>query len=258
MRFVLNAGIGDLIWCHAMLEPVASDRHTACLSMRAIRQARDERYLPFARRLLAMLFGGSGFDIAEEVDENGLDPLTLCWIGFRPRVPALAGVLPAGERPTSEPYVAVTTKVRGLERRRYEAIRIRLIEALRAISRRHPIVLIGEREIGRNAEYEHHGGAMVYSIYEDVRWLPCIDLTVPELGSTPPAWDQFRADCMTMRHARGVVALGSGGNVAMAISTGAPFGFLVGTEMAPFLSRVNGLPLHQTEEEFLAALEALA
>ena len=256
MRFVLNAGIGDLILCHAMLAPLAATgRHSVCLSRRAIDDARSEAYLPFARRLMALLF--DGFELDGEADVIGLDPLILMQIGFRPALPTLAHVLPAGRPVCERPYLAVSTKVRGLERARYDAISGRMLAALRGIARRVPLVLIGEREIGQNAEYRHHGESLVYSIYDDLKGLPCLDLTVPELGITPPSWRQFRQDCLTMREAAGVVALGSGGNVTMAISTGAPFGFIDGTEMSSYLSRVNDLPLLDTAEQFLTLLEAM-
>lgn len=257
MRFVLNAGIGDLILCHAMLAPLAaSGRHSVCLSKRAIEDARSEAYLPFARRLMSLLF--DGFEIENEVDAIGLDPICLMGMGFRPTLPVLGDVLPAGESVCDLPYIAISTKVRGLARARYDAISERMLASLREISRGVPLVLIGEREIGRNAEYLHHGDNLVYSIYDDVRTLPCLDLTVPELGITPPSWVQFRQDCLTMREAAAVVALGSGGNVTMAMAVGAPWGFVEGTEISPYLYRVNGLPLWDNETQFLAMLGGAA
>ena len=222
------------------------------LSRSAVLRARDEWYLPFAMRLMTLLFGDRELSV---VDAPGVDPIALLSAGFPARRPSLASVLPAGEPLVTGPYVAVTTKARGLDRHRYEETRPRLVSTLQSIAAVVPVVLIGEREIGENAEYEHHGASRIYSIYEDLQQVPHIDLTVPELGRTPPSWDQFRLDCLHMRDASAVVALGSGGNLTMALAVGRPVGFYAGTEMAEYL---QWMPLEHDERGFFRKLEALA
>lgn len=249
MNIVLNAGIGDLLLSHAMLYGVDC---AVSLSRPAVLRARDVCYLPFAIRLMTLLFGDRAVSVAEA---PGIDPIALLSAGFPARRPSLASVLPAGEPLVTGPYVAVTTKVRGLDRSRYEAMRPRLVSSLQSIAAVVTVVLVGEREVGENAEYRHHGKNRIYSIYEDLQQVPHIDLTVPELGHTPPSWDQFGLDCLHMRDAIGVVALGSGGNLTMALAVGRPVGFYAGTEMAEYL---QWMPLEHDERGFFRKLEALA
>lgn len=209
MRLTLNAGIGDLILSRAMLTGPAE----VALDYQAIDHYRTPTYRPFAETLLQTLFQAPQFQIVES-DEPGMTPQAIAGLGFQPAVPDLRGVIGDEWRPETH-YTVVTTKVRGWPRDRYQAIRSAFLARLEQLGR---IVLLGERTIGRNAEYAEHGDDKVYSIYEDLKPLASVNATVEELGSTPPQWDDFVADCSMMAHADRVITLGSGGNVSMAMA----------------------------------------
>lgn len=245
MRVTLNAGIGDLILSRAMLP---ADVEVA-LDYDAIDRYRTPAYREFADALFRSLF--HGFTIVES-DQSGMTPQEIAALGFKPGVPDL--------RPrrvvVAEDHTIVTTKVRGWHCDRYLAIRTAFLER---ISRMKKVILLGEREIGRNAEYDEHGYDNVYSIYEDLKPLADIDVTVPELGATPPSWQDFFEDCAMMSAAGRVVALGSGGNVTMAMAFASRCVLNVGgTEMEGFFNDMPSSPRVcrcTTDAAFLEALQ---
>jgi len=262
LSLVMNAGIGDIILTHAMLEAAKAEHPTIRVGLcdRAICVARSPAYRPFARSLVELLFSSPPYQIDYALPGPGTDPTKL--VSFLPvGAPDLREVLPDGEPVASAGYVVVLTKIRGWRRARYEAIRPRLLAALKKVAASRLVVLVGEREIGVNAEYRYHGADYIYSIYGDLAGIPCLDLTVPELGVTPPAWAAFRQDCLAMRDAAAVVGLGTGGNTTMAQACGQWIGNIGETEMEAFLRRMPEDPRHRLcreDEEFLAAVEVLA
>jgi hypothetical protein len=100
------------------------------------------------------------------------------------------------------------------------------IAALRKLSQRYQIVVMGEREIEYNEEYRYHGEAHIYCIYEDLKQhLPIVDLTVPKLGLTSPSLRKLREDCTIMRDAKCCIVLGHGGGPCLALAVGQVLGF---------------------------------
>lgn len=261
MRIISNAGIGDIILLHAMLERLGQPA-TIGLSEAAVTQARSEAYRPFAQKLMETLFFAPQYTLDWSLKDGGIDPPTLHFrYGLPVGAPDLRDVLPAGEPVASAGYVVVHTKCRGWAKARYLGIKDRLLSSIRRIAESRLIVLLGERRIGMNAEYRHHGPDFVFSIYEDLCDIPCLDLTVPELGITPPDWTTFRQECLVMRDAAAVVALGSSGNTTMAQACGCWIGCIGGSEMEAYLRQMPEDPRHRIcrePEEFLAAVEVLA
>lgn len=258
LAVTINAGIGDIIHCHAMLEVEKHryERIEVSLNERGLADARNTRHIPFARRLMSLLFCSPPYQIMRPED-GGLTPQKLCWHGFHPVAPDLRRVLPlAGEAPP--PFVAVSTKVRGWHWQEYQAIRETFLGLLEDISLRLPLVLVGERVLTQTAEYAGHHAGRVYSIYDDLARLTCVDQTFPEFGDSPAEWEQFRRDCTTMYHAERVITLGSGGNVSMAMACGRCLALVRGTEMGEFfeaMPEVGRLTLCKSVSEYLAELE---
>lgn len=261
LAVTVNAGIGDLIHCHAMLEAGKQgyERIEVSLNERGLVEARNTTHVEFARRLAALLFADPPFVLADEADpDGGLTPQQLCHHGFRPVAPDLRRVLPlAGAEPPA-PFVAVSTKVRGWHRQEYEAMRATFLGLLQDISLRLPLVLVGEKVLTMVPDYVANHSGRVYSIYSDLIRLPCIDATFPEFGESPAQWDQFRSDCTTMHHAERVVTLGSGGNVSMAMACGKCLAMIGGTEMGGFFEAmppVSRFTLCKSVSDYLAELE---
>ena len=258
LAVTVNAGIGDLIHCHAMLE---AEKHRyeqidVSLNERGLVSARSPAHVPFARSLMSLLFCAPPYHIMRPEDE-GLTPQQLCQHGFHPMSPDLRRVLPlAGAAPP--PFVAVSTKVRGWPRHEYEAMRESFLGLLEDISLRLPLVLVGERVLTMVPDYAWNHSDRVYSIYDDLSQLTCVDNTFPEFGEAPAQWDQFRSDCTTMYHAERVITLGSGGNVSMAMACGRCLAMIGGTEMGEFFESMPTVPrltLCTSVDEYLGSLE---
>jgi hypothetical protein len=233
----INSGIGDMLLCKAVLDTVPG-LFRIQLSKESIHKYRSHEYGFFAERLMWFLFEGPKYHpVAQLSDSLGERPIDLAArFGVKPAVPDIRHLLPSTPEHRA-PYLVVTTKIRGWPKSLWEATRPGLVAALQRTAATTPVVLVGEQEIGPNYEYDHHGSDLVYSIYEDLAdEVPVIDATAPELGRTPPSWRRFMADLQLMRNAMGVVALGSGGNTAMAIAA-ARFALLAphGTEMEDYL-----------------------
>ena len=92
--------------------------------------------------------------------------------------------------------VVINTKVRGLGRHHYNAIKNRFYQALNNSNKK--FIVMGEKEIEYGKEYKLHGENAIYSIYNDVITnLPkerITDITVPKLGITLPSLDNIKSD----------------------------------------------------------------
>ena len=259
LAVTVNAGIGDLIHCHAMLEADKAKYSEIDVSLneRGLVDARNADHIPFARRLMGLLFCAPPYRIMRPEDE-GLTPQDLQAEGFLPIAPDLRRILPLAGVEPPPPFVAVSTKVRGWPRQEYEAIRETFLGLLEDISLRLPLVLVGEKVLTMTPDYVANHSGRVYSIYDDLSRLTCVDQTFPEFGDAPAQWDQFRADCTTMYHAERVITLGSGGNVSMAMACGRCLAMIGGTEMGEFfeaMPAVSRLTLCKSVGDYLAELE---
>jgi hypothetical protein len=257
----INAGIGDIIHCHATLEAERHrrDRIRVAVDHVSLREARNARHGEFADRLVRFVFRDPVYEIVPQ-DRGGATPQGLWQAGLPLAAPDLRGVLPiAGVSAPPTPFVVVATKVRGWPRHRYEAIRSRFLAELARVAGRMPLVLVGERVLTETPEYRHRGEGFAYSIYEDLRTLPCIDATFAAYGDEPAQWDQFRIDCTTMAHATLVVVLGTGGNCSMAMACGRRMVCLTDeTEMGEYFHAMPAderIRLCKSDEAFLEAID---
>lgn len=255
----INAGIGDMILCHAMLSSAGFEEVEVSINEEAVSVFRSDLHLEFAHRLASQIFTPPVFRLVSSPRDllAGLTPQCLAVrYGLRPAVPDLRAALSAADDRQGEGHVAVTTKVRGWPRSQYEAVRGEFLALLRSL--RLPVVLVGERRVGMMPEYQIHGESLVYSIYEDLRPLAAADETVPEFGVTPPSWDRFVADCTIMRNAALTVTLGSGGNVSMGFACGRQcLSMIGGTEMGTFMAAMpadDRLILCPSVDKYLAEL----
>jgi hypothetical protein len=254
----INAGIGDIIHCHAMLE-AEQDAARVAVNHTGLHEARNPRHSEFADLLTQFVFYGPSFQIVPQMHSGGATPQALRAAGVAMAAPDLRGVLPIPGVPAPPtPFVAVATKVRGWRVERYLAIRERFLAELERIAERMPVVLVGERVLTKTPEYHGHGEGFAYSIYEDLRGLPCIDATFASYGQEPAQWDQFRIDCTTMAHARLVVVLGTGGNCSMAMACGQRMVCLTDqTEMGEYFHAMPAderIRLCESDEAYLAAM----
>jgi len=253
----INAGIGDIIHSHAMLE-AEKDKVRVAVDHTGLHEARNPSHSEFADLLTRFVFYGPQYEIVPQ-RLRGATPQALRDAGVAMAAPDLRTVLPiAGVPAPPTPFVAVATKVRGWLMDRYLAFRDRFLSELERIAERMPVVLTGERVLTKTPEYQARGRGFAYSIYEDLRALPCIDATFAEYGATPAQWDQFRIDCTTMAHARLVVVLGTGGNCSMAMACCRRMVCLTDqTEMGEYFHAMPAderIRLCESDEAYLAAM----
>lgn len=120
-------------------------------------------------------------------------------------------------------YIVITTKIRGMARKTFYPLSIKLWQTLRQLSTKYKIVILGEREVEKNIEYLGNPD-LAYSIYDQIiANLPInciIDLTIPALGNIAPTLSQIQQDGLIMRQAKFTITLGMGGNVWLAAGSG--------------------------------------
>jgi hypothetical protein len=179
---------------------------------------RGAGYVPFVTEFTKAVFANPHFQFNERPTGlylgHGWDELYNSGLKGTPL--SLRKELCEGETPTG--HLCLSTKVRDLPLSKFLAVKEGLIRALNATGR--TIVLLGEREVERNAEYvqvEH-----VFSIYSHVvgRFNKALDMTVPGLGLTTPTLSRFKLDCAYMGNAVATINVGVGGNVTISVSLG--------------------------------------
>lgn len=236
LAVTINAGIGDIIHSHAMLEAEKRwfSEVSVAIDHETLSQVRNASHSEFASRLARFLFDAPPYVVVPQRD-GGLTPQQLAGYGLPIAVPYLRQRLPLeGVGHPPEPFVAVCTKVRSWRKEKYEQIRLEFLHRLTALAKRVTLVVIGERVLTLTPEYQGHGNGFAYSIYDDLMTVPCVDATFTEYGNVPARWEQFRIDCTIMRNARRVITLGTGGNVSMAMACGRCLCLLQDTEMAGY------------------------
>lgn len=121
-------------------------------------------------------------------------------------------------------YLVITTKVRsltnkGFDKNIFESKKNQFLGALKTLSSKYKLVILGEKKVELRREYDHIKDN-VFSLYDDYIQLPnVLDLTVPALGETAANMSQVCQDCMIMSQARATITFGHGGNTMMSIAT---------------------------------------
>jgi hypothetical protein len=123
-----------------------------------------------------------------------------------------------------EEYIVLTTKIRYLHKKDFNAISSQLWATLTELSKKYKIVVLGERVVEMRREYElPQLKDVIFGIYDDIiANIPkerLLDLTVPALGETVSDLSQVQQDCLIMKEAKFVVTFGVGGNFAMSTAT---------------------------------------
>ncbi|HEY5267660.1 MAG TPA: hypothetical protein VII94_00820 [Candidatus Saccharimonadales bacterium] len=130
-----------------------------------------------------------------------------------------------------EEYIVVTTKARCFNRSKFYPLSVHLWGALKKLSEKYKIVILGEREVEKSKEYTMGiNRDYVFGIYDQlITNIPAdriIDLSVPALGISVPEFSKIKQDCLIMKNAKAVVTLGIGGNLWLsAISSNMTIGY---------------------------------
>lgn len=122
-------------------------------------------------------------------------------------------------------YIIITSKIRMIPKNKFLPASIDLWRALKKLSDKYKIVIMGERNLDESAAYRQDLPANIaYSIYDQViSNLPLnrvVDLTVPSLGLIAPDLVKIQQDGLIMQGSKAIITLGDGGNLWHAAATG--------------------------------------
>lgn len=231
IRITIPVGLGDLIYIKAILEPVKHNYERIELSFnKRWLSAHDSNYPSFIGEIAKLLFNDPPYYMVEE-DYPHLGPTEICSsFVISPTKPELAHILCAGTPLNLDvEYIVMTTKIRWLRRDRYNEIQPQLFSLINRLSDKYKLVVLGEKVVEMNDEYQHWGSNEIYSIYNDIiQNVPAdkiLDLTIPALGITSSSVAQLQQDCLIMRDAKMVITLGLGGNFCMATAVANTVGY---------------------------------
>lgn len=132
-------------------------------------------------------------------------------------------------------YLVLSTKVRFLDRKIWNKVKEKFFEILNSKSSKYYFVLLGEKEVEMNTEYQIFGTDGIYSLYSDfISYLPTssiIDKTIPALGITSPNIEQIQQDALIMSQASKVITVGIGGGFCLATAVGDVIGLRTDDDM---------------------------
>lgn len=226
-------GIGDLIYIKAMFEPIKHEFSEINLKFHReliSRFQRDETYNIFIDEFGELLFGmdpykldGGDFpycSLSEMVSAHGIIP----------HKPELSHLLCNGASLNlGVPYIVINTKIRSMPDSHLEEKIRDFWNLLNKLSDKYKIVILGEKVIEMNKEYEIYTDKHIYSLYEHIyNNIPkerLIDLTVPALGITAPNLQHIQQDCLIMNQAEFVINFGIGGGFCLATAVANTVGY---------------------------------
>ena len=150
-------------------------------------------------------------------------------------------------------YIVITTRIRMLPQRSKFLLDVAptFLCALEELSKKHPIYLIGEREVALTPENKMHGNELIYSIYNEL--MPYIyndnlvDMTMNSSEAQVPNISKLKYDCQLMKGAKAVITLGIGGNFILALATATKLYSYIGESsdvqsVIPFYSKMSEYP----------------
>lgn len=139
--------------------------------------------------------------------------------------PDLQHLLCKGYQPNiDEEYICITTKIRFINKSKFLPVAHQFWQALRKLSNKYKIVILGERIFDENVAYvKDLPNNIVYSIYNDIiENIPnerIIDLSIPVYGKIASTITKVQQDGLVMNGSKFVICLGNGGNLWHAIAT---------------------------------------
>lgn len=219
----ISIGLGDAIYIASAVNKVKhlyDNIYINASKELADRYKNNTLYNDFYIEFIRTLFTDPKIIIQSEKKFPYIPTETLMNGYFSPTVPRFIKELTDQKYTTEkEEYIVITTKVRQLKYEVYFNIKNNLINKLKNLSKKYKIVIIGEKEVEMNTEYQAYGSNYIYSIYNDLLLLEnIVDCTIPKLGITAPELETIKKDCTIMNKARSVITLGCGGNLALALS----------------------------------------
>lgn len=236
LNATLNCGIGDIILSRNMFDGIRHRFDKIHISPNSgvldTYRNGDAKFKSFAFMFMKLMFNHPKYIV--ELDKQypkfscidnrflGLDiPDNILY-----SVNDFSRYLCRGKDIDSDNYVVITTKVRGgpLQNDYHSLFKKPFLRALIELSKKHEIVILGEREIVPTYEYKLIGGQKIYCIYEDlVSYLAhtgrVIDKSISGDETNVSTIERLQHDCHIMRRAKNVITIGYGGNLILSLAT---------------------------------------
>jgi len=226
LKISINGGLGDFLATRLLLQNSTYDEIYVSPNKQVVQIYRggDPKYFAFQKEMGEMIFSKPPFHFTME-DYPTLSPQQLLEKHssnqpiIRPDLSHYCAGIPLdiGE------YTVITTKVRSFnDKNKLLSLLPSLIDKLKDKQ----IVILGEREVENNLEYQSYPD-YIFGIYPQLKQsLPqTLDLTVAALGITVPSIVQVRQDLLIMQNAKQVISFGVGGNLWMSMSVANTLGF---------------------------------
>jgi hypothetical protein len=231
LEFTINAGIGDNLILRIFLDTIKQNYDQIRIShdTNVINYWRsgDPQYYKFLDELGKLLFSEPPY-IYDKIrrPHSDLDKIAniICGLKFTPQKPNIDHILCSGDSLNlDEKYIVITTKTRYMHKQFLYPLFPKLWKTMKEVSKKYKIVILGERCVEKSKEYiVDHNKEIIYSIYDQIiSNIPndrIVDLTVPALGITVPDIKKIQQDCLIMKEAEGVIVLGIGGNLWLALA----------------------------------------
>lgn len=234
LKITIPIGVGDLLYIKAMLDNTG-DRYQE-IYIRFHRDIitfyqMDPNYNKFLDDMGALFFGQPPYILTEEaIPFYGIS--SICSDNkIVPIKPNLKDLLCIGKSENIDgEYIVVVTKVRYMPRAHFNMISGRFFTALKRLSEKYKIVILGEKEVYMNPGYLEFKDS-IYSIYNDIiDNIPqnrIVDLTLPTTGNVAPNLKQIQQDCLTLSGAKVAITIGVGGGMSMATAVANVVGYRI-------------------------------
>lgn len=234
-------GIGDLIYIKAMFDPIKHDFSHINLNMSTFLlddYKKESSNHKFVHDLSSLLFSESPYTInAEPAAYHPIEQICINY-GIAPQKPELAHILCKGTSLNlEEPYIVINTKVRYMLQSALDTKIREFWALLNELSTKYKIVILGEREIEINPEYQVHNsnGVYIFSLYTHIlnnltNHNRLLDLSIPALGITSPNLQHLQQDCLIMKEAKFVIQFGVGGSFCLSTAVANTVGYRTDNE----------------------------
>jgi hypothetical protein len=227
----LYLGVGSLLSMKAQFDSMKDQYDVIYLSpfyhlLTEFRSSCEADYIVFVDELFKLLFSEPPYVITDDQSYPPIDNVHLEAMGIRPIKPDLAHLLcdPNADYIPEKPYFVLTTKVRQFPKDAFMEVQEQLLSYLSTL----PLtpVILGERIVGMNEEYQMYGSNSIYSLYEVYKnGLNCMDMTIEEKGLSAPNLASIIKDCTIMNKAKFNFTVGVGGPLVLALSVGTVVGW---------------------------------
>ena len=222
-------GIGDLIILRGMLDTKIEEFeriniHLCLSALYSCKPDNIEENVNFLKILTKSIFKDDKYNLYLENNFHHQDIFEIknkYNLGFK--IPNLKNSFCSLEKEIKEDYLVITTKVRSNtgndSKKDFLKNKEKFCNLVFDLSKKYKIVLLGEKEVEMNPEYQMHGSNKIFSIYNYIIndiGTNLVDKTIPALGITIPTIEKFKEDCAIMSNAKKVITFGSGGNFSIA------------------------------------------